>query len=158
MQKAGDTPMWIGQDEGPTPGTSREAGDGYIPADEHPNINDDILDTPNAPSPPSNKRKIGDTDTDSPVRYNPDRFKNKKPKYQEEGEKRSKFLESISESLSSVASFVKPQEADQSEDVYDLGWAKLLVPKLRQMTPAVKAKYKVHVDSLALQAIDNEWP
>lgn len=158
MKKAGENPIMITQNEGPTPGTSGEPGDGYIPMDNNAENNDDVIEVQDETSKPSKKRKSDNVEQDSPPRFDPSRFKNKKQKTQQLEDKRSMFLESISESLSSMANFVSPAHEESTEEDYDLGWAKLLVPKIKAMPPRVKEKFKVHVDGLAVDAMNDEWP
>lgn len=160
MVKAGETPMRIGQERGPTPtpGTSAEAGDGYMPMDTHSENNDDITELPDETRKATKKRNAAEKEADSAPRYDPSKFKNKKPKTQQQADMRSQFLESISESLSSMANFVTPPPEEPTVEDYDLTWAKLLVPKMKEMSPRVKQKFQLHVDSLAVDAMNDEWP
>lgn len=48
------------------------------------------------------------------------------------------------------------EEKAPDEDAHAL-WAKLLAAKVREMPPKVRERFKVHVDSLALDAIDGDW-
>lgn len=158
MVRASETPMVITEQGGPTPGTSGEGADGYMPMDSHSDNADSVIEVPDETSKPSKKRKAAEMERESPPRYDPTKFKNKKPKTQQQTDKRAEFLESISESLGAMANFVNPPPEETTEEDYDLSWAKILVPKLKMMPLKVKEKFKVHIDSLAVDAINEEWP
>lgn len=154
MMQAGENPIIIGPPQDPTPGTSKAAGDGYVQHAEVEGDDDDFPEVPdNAPG-TGEKRKDEDSDDESHVRYDPDRFKNKKPKTVQQNEKKNQFLESISKSLDSMVTYIAPQPANTAEDDYDLAWAKLLVPKIKMMPIPKREKFKVKVDNMALEGME----
>lgn len=184
MQRSGGTPTVIGPQSAPKASTSKDTAGGYSAEKpgEHDNtetISDIIAGLNTSPSVEENGNGNGRESTNedgdslegndkgnSPKRkYNTKKFSNKPSKVSKEVEMKNQFLQSISDSLTSMAKFVsemeeQPQQPNKNAEPEDddLGWAKLLVSKLKRMSQEIVDKFKVFVDNLAVKAINGEWP
>lgn len=165
----------IGSESQPKASTSNDDGgisSGQKPAEEEPrttmqSISDIIEEFNRSPRviDVDGKSDGASSDTSPQGKFNVSKFKNKQSKVSKEIEKKNEFLQSISESLTSMAKFFttmeeKPQQPEKpiEQDDDDLGWAKLLVSKIKRMSQELSDMFKVYIDNLAIKAINGEWP
>lgn len=159
------------QTRAPTAGPSWAAGDGSMLTEGNDDVEDGLNEDPlmdgdiddiEDDNPPSAKktrtssRRSSRDEGENSIPLNSQRFKNRRGKAQVQANKNASFLESISKSLDSMATYVASENISVEDP--DFGWAKLLVDKVKQMSKAVKDAFKLHVDSTAIKAINDEWP
>lgn len=88
--------------------------------------------------------------------YSSKQFKNAKPKSKvepiEPRDNKAALMGSISASLWTMSTYVN--EARESDQDPDMGWARLLAVKIKRMSLAIGDKFKVFVDALAVEAMN----
>lgn len=102
---------------------------------------------------------MGDSDNESVASSYFSVARNGKKKKKDSDDSEHAFL-NIADSVSSIASTFKEGGNHKPVEFGDphVLWSKTLPSKLHEMDKRVAARFKVHVDTLALDAIDGTWP
>lgn len=69
----------------------------------------------------------------------------------------SVLLKELVAAVSNLAKYTAPKPPSGEESTDNI-WTRLLSMKIKKMDPKIAERFKIHVDTLALEAIEGDWP